>query len=141
MHVSVLATLIPLLVRWLPLHRVLRIFSGKSQSKKPSARRASRLYAGISPDRIVQIVRHRLRAPRMMKRRPCLREGLLLFYFLRRAGFAPILRFAVYPPALDPNRLHAHCWVTLDGQPLNDEPQGEYAVVLTAGGDQDPHLV
>lgn len=127
-HVSVLATLTPLLVRWLPLHRVLRLFS------RPSPQRATRFYAGISADRIVQIVRHRLRAPRMMKRRPCLREGLLLFHFLRCAGFAPILRFAVYPPQIDPNRLHAHCWVTLDGQPVNDEPAGEYAVVLTVGG-------
>jgi hypothetical protein len=129
--VSVLATLIPLLVRWLPLHRVLRLLSG---GRKPSARRVGWLYAGISADRIVQMVRHRLRAPRMMIRRPCLREGLLVFHFLRRAGFDPIIRFAVYPPNSDPNRLHAHCWVTLNDQPLNDEPQGPHAVVLTAGG-------
>ena len=39
---------------------------------------------------------------------------------LRLAGVPAVLEFGVYPPELDPQRMHAHCWVTVDGVAVAD---------------------
>jgi hypothetical protein len=66
----------------------------------------------------------------VMKRRKCLREGLLLFHFLRLAGQPAVLKIGVFPPGPDGARNHAHCWITLRDAALNAPPQGEVAVLL-----------
>ena len=106
LHVAWIATWIPLWDRWLSLDKMLR----KYTPKHPSA-----LYRGVASEIIVELVLRRLQQPRMMRRRACYRRGLLLFYFLRLAKFAPILHFGICPPGTEAGRLHAHCWVSLCG--------------------------
>ena len=123
-HVWLLATLIPLLVRVIPLKKLIILLT-------PPAR--FRPYRGISTDRIVELVRRRLRAPRNMRRRACLREGLTLFHFLRLTGRPAIMHFGVFPPSADPQRMHAHCWVTLNGRAVSSPPEQSHATVLVYG--------
>ncbi|HUT37592.1 MAG TPA: lasso peptide biosynthesis B2 protein [Planctomycetota bacterium] len=105
-HVWWEACLILLLVKLLPLTWVLRLLSPP---------RWWHPYRGVSPDAIGELVRRRLARPRHMKRRACLRQGLMLFHFLCLAGHEPELHFAVFPAESPPRPMHAHCWVTLGG--------------------------
>ena len=59
-----------------------------------------------------------------MKDRQCLREGLLGFRFLSRAGFTPELRFAVDRGTVETDHITAHCWVSVDETAVisNTEP-------------------
>lgn len=125
-HVAVLALIIPDLRRWLPLERLLALFT---------PRRASGLYRGIDADEIVGAVQHRLRRPWRMRRRPCLRLGLLLFYFLRLAGVPAVLNFCVYKETLGGTcgREQAHCWVTVAGRCVASPPEDEHVVILVHG--------
>ncbi len=123
-HVWLLATLIPLLVKLIPLKKLIVLLT-------PPVR--FRPYRGISADRIVELVRRRLRAPRNMRRRACLREGVTLFHFLRLTGRPAIMHFGVFPPSTDPLRMHAHCWVTLDGRAVSSPPEQPHATVLVYG--------
>ena len=123
-HVWLVATLLPLLVRVLPLKALLRLMTPPARLKP---------YGAIAPDRIVAAVDGRLRNPRNMRRRACLRHGLTLYHFLRLAGVPAVLEFGVYPPELDPGRMHAHCWVTVDGVAASAPPGQPAAVVLRHG--------
>ena len=68
-----------------------------------------------------------------MRRRACLRLSLVLYHFLRLSGAEAILHVAVFPPSVDPEHLHAHGWVTVEGVCLC-EPLKERAVeILTYG--------
>jgi hypothetical protein len=109
------ALVIPLLLRVFPLRWVLRLLAPP---------RWWRPYAGMAPGRIAEAVARRLARPRMMRRRACLREGLLLFHFLCLAGGEPTVHFAVFPPDEAPSPVHAHCWVTLGGRAWSEPPQG-----------------
>jgi hypothetical protein len=120
-HLWTMAALIPLLVRFLGLRHVLFLMT-------PPRRR--RLYGSVAPECLVALVRRRLERPRVMKRRKCLREGLLLFHFLRLAGQPAVLKIGVFPPGPDGARNHAHCWITLHDAALTVPPQGEVAVLL-----------
>lgn len=120
-HVGSLAFLIPLLVRLLPLRWVLRAMTPP---------RWWRPYRGASPETISEAVRRRLARPRLMRRRACLREGLLLFHFLCLAGHEPELHFAVFPPEDPPRRVHAHCWVTMSGREWSSPPQEPFAEMM-----------
>ena len=112
-HIWIFAACAPVLVWLMSLRRLVGLLS-------PS--RAFGPYAGIAADEIVAIVARRLAHPWLMRRRPCLRHGLTLMHFLRLAGLPAELRVAVYPPSTDPRRLHAHCWVSLDGRDLTPGP-------------------
>jgi len=112
-HVWVFATVLPALVWLLSLRRLVSLLT-------PS--RVFRPYAGVAAEEIVSIVARRLAHPRVMRRRPCLRQGLTLLHFLSLAGLPAELHVAVYPPSTDPRRLHAHCWVSLDGRDLIPGP-------------------
>jgi hypothetical protein len=76
------------------------------------------LYDGLPVDYIARRVRRVVRRPWLMRDRRCLREGILGMRFLRQAGFKPELLFGVDPSSMGNDRLKAHCWVTLDGQPV-----------------------
>lgn len=104
-HVWLVATVIPLLVRAVPLKRLLRLLN-------PSPRRQP--YRGLTCQQIIDIVSRRVRAPRNMRRRSCLRFGLTLFHFLRLSGYPAILHFGVLPKT-DSGRMQAHCWVSVPG--------------------------
>jgi hypothetical protein len=124
-HVGLVATALPLLVRVAPLKVLLRLMT-------PPAR--FQPYRGVPAGRIAALVARRLLRLRHMRRRACLRHGLVLYHFLRLAGVPAMLQFGVYPPDVDPGRLHAHCWVTVDGVALTEPPGGRSAVLLAHGG-------
>lgn len=129
-HIWVLATLIPLLVRMIPLRRLVSLLTPPDRM---------RLYQWIGEDRITDLVQQRLVAPRNMRRRFCLREGLLVFHFLRLSGRSAVLHFSVFPPETDPIRLHAHCWVTLNGQEVSKGPEGPHSIMFTHGQTSETH--
>jgi hypothetical protein len=121
-HIWVITVVIPLLVRFLPLGRLLEVITPACWCCP---------YRSFSPEHILELVRRRLENPRVMKRRVCLREGLTLFHFLRMAGEPAVLQIGVYPMDLDGGRGHAHCWVLLHGRMLSSPPSREAAVMLT----------
>jgi hypothetical protein len=123
-HVWWVGTLIPLLVKFIPLRALIRLLTPPPHLLP---------YRRTGEERILEIVRRRLERPRNMRRRACLREGLMLFHFLRLTGRCAMLHFGVYSPSADPSRLHAHCWVTVDGRALSNPPQEPHADVLTHG--------
>jgi hypothetical protein len=128
-HIWLLATLIPLLEKFVPLKWLLRLLTPPSRFKP---------YAGTPPEEISQLVAHRLREPRNMRRRACLRQGLTLFHFLKLAGWPAVLHIGVFPPSLDSRRMHAHCWVTLNGVALSPLPERPVATLLVCGSADDP---
>lgn len=128
-HVWLLATLIPLLEKFIPLKWLLRLLTPPPRFKP---------YAGTSPEDISRLVAHRLREPRNMRRRACLRQGLTLYHFLKLAGWPAVLRIGVFPPGLDCRRMHAHCWVTLNDVPLSPPPEQPVATLLTCGIPDEP---
>ena len=123
-HIWLLATLILLLVKIFPLKQLLRLLTPPLRFKP---------YEGTPPEEISRLVAHRLRQPWHMRRRACLRQGLTLFHFLRLAGCPAVLHIGVFPPQLDIRRMHAHCWVTLNGAALSPPPELPVATLLTCG--------
>jgi len=130
-HVWLVASLIPLAVRIVPLKRLLRLLTSS---------RGLRVYRDVPAERVVRIVRRRLAAPRNMRRRACLRAGLTLFHFLRLSGRPAVLHFGVYPANGPAGPMHAHCWVTLHGRPVSPPAEGLHAPMLVHGDDARPHV-
>jgi hypothetical protein len=123
-HVWVVAAIIPLLDKFLTLERMLRLLT---------PRRPFGPYRGADPDLIVEIARRRLRRPVHMRRRACLRLSLVLYHFTHLADVDAVFHVAVFPPSVDPKRLHAHSWVTVGDRCLSDPPQGHAAEALCYG--------
>jgi hypothetical protein len=123
-HVWVVATLIPLLVKFIPLKALLRLLTPKP---------GTRPYQGMSIERITELVRNRLSNPIHMVRRACLREGIVLFHFLRLGGHDAVMHFAVYPPGGDESPMHAHCWVTVGEKDISTPPEEPYRTIIVHG--------
>ena len=130
-HIWLLATLVPLLVRVLPLRWLLRVLTLPAWVAP---------YRGLAWQQIADRVSQRLTNPRQMRRRFCLRHSLTLFHFLRLAGYPAVLRIGVLPQDPKCPRSQAHGWVTLNDVAVNPPPQGPVAVVLVHGdaGQQNP---
>jgi len=128
-HVWLAAGVMPLLVRLLSLRALLRLLDPP---------RWLRPYAGLSDERIVAAVERRLRNPRNMRRRACLRKGLVLYHFLRLAARPAELRFAVYPRPDERGRMHGHCWVVLAGRCLMPPPDRPAAILCDNRVDAPP---
>ncbi|MGO9018811.1 MAG: lasso peptide biosynthesis B2 protein [Syntrophobacteraceae bacterium] len=111
-HVWIIAAIIPLLVRVLSLKRILEVFT-PSPLFQP--------YRGMSAEDMAGVVKNRLQRPVYMVRRACLRGGLLMFHFLRLAGFEATLHISVHPREVF-GRFHAHLWVTLSGRTVSSPP-------------------
>jgi hypothetical protein len=121
-HVWIIAAIIPLLVRLLCLKTILQVFT-PSPLFQP--------YRGMSAKDLGGFVKNRLKKrPICMVRRPCLREGLLMFYFLRLAGLEATLHISVYPREVL-GRFHAHCWVTSFGKTISIPPGLKMAEVFS----------
>lgn len=118
-HVWLAAAILPLLDRLLPLKRLVSLL-------RPP--RWLHPYAGLADEWIVAAVQRRLRRPRNMRRRACLRRGLVLFHFLRLAARPAELRFGVFPEPDERGQMRAHCWVELDGRCLGDPADAPAAV-------------
>ena len=95
-------------------------------------------YAGLPlpyiTRRVLRVVRH----PWFMKDRQCLREGLLGFRFLSRAGFRPELRFAVDRGTIETDDIAAHCWVSVDDTPVISNTEPELVTVFVHGSKELP---
>jgi len=124
MHIGLVATAIPLLTKLLPLKRLLQMLTPTANFHP---------YKSISPEQVIELVRRKLYRPRQMRRRACLREGLTLFYFLRLAGTPAEIHIAVHNPTVNTKRIHAHCWVVLDGVPITEPISGPNTTILTYG--------
>ena len=115
-HLQFYLLWILLLDKLVPAHRMARMATPP---------RWWRPYRRLTVAQIRKAVRRSLRNPRHMKRRFCLRFGLSLYHFLRLAGRDAVVHFSLAAPALDPKRLHGHCWVSLNGKPVADPPKPE----------------
>lgn len=101
-------------------------------------------FKGLPLDYVSACVRKAVRRPWLMRDRRCLREGLLGFEFLTRAGYLPELHFALDPASLSEDRIRAHCWVCLDGEPVIGDRQGDQVTIfvhraVAAGSERAPH--
>jgi hypothetical protein len=124
LHVWIVAALIPVVDRLLTLERMLRLLT---------PRRSWRRYRGLGVEAIAGFVERRLHRPRQMRRRACLRRSLVLYHFLRLAGIEATFHVAVFPPSVDPKRLHAHSWVTVGPQCISDAPEVGAVEMFTYG--------
>jgi hypothetical protein len=131
MHVWVVAAAIPLLDKFLSLERMLRLLTPK---------RPFRVYRDAGPDLIARIVRRRLRRPIHMRRRACLRRSLVMYHFARLAGVDAVFHVAVFPPSVDPKRLHAHSWVTVGDACLCEPPAGQAVEMFRYGACKNSRL-
>lgn len=122
-HIGLVTTIMPLLVRFIPMRGLLWLV------EQPAGWTP---YRGVPSERIIEMTAHRLRNPRNMRRRRCLRHGMTLFHFLRLAAVPAVMHFGVLGPATSGQRLHAHCWVTVNGKVV-DPPLAPVAIVLTRG--------
>lgn len=95
-------------------------------------------YRGLPAELIAYRVKRAARRPRVMADRPCLREGVLAYRYLRLAGFKPELHFGVDPATLYKAKLGGHCWVVLDGKTILNAPVSEIIPVLVL--DQDSRI-
>lgn len=93
-------------------------------------------YRGLQPDYILRRVKKATRRPRLMRNRPCLREGVLALRFLRLAGYDPTLHFAVERESIARDVLSAHCWVVLDQRTVLNPPTPSMVEILVYAGDQ-----
>ena len=121
LHVWAVATVTPLLDRCLSLRRLLTLAT-------PPRRRQP--YRSVEAERIVETVLRRLRHPRQMRRRACLRRGLVLFHFLRLAGRPAALHIGALPLGADRRRLQTHCWISLDGRAVAEDPPEDLRPLL-----------
>lgn len=78
-------------------------------------------------------VRWAVRGPILMRDRRCLRSGLLGYAALKEAGYAPELWFSVDRKSVTTARLAAHCWVSIDGEPVINQPLPDHVVVYRHG--------
>lgn len=78
-------------------------------------------FAGLPAEAIAGWVLAATRKPWLMRKRRCLRQGLLGMRFMRLAGHDPELHFGIDRRSLAEPAVAAHCWVVLAGRPvLND---------------------
>jgi len=127
-HVWLVAGVLPLLVRLVPLPRLLRLLTPRAD-RRP--------YAGAEVEEIAAAVDRQLADPVHMRRRACLRKGLTLFHFLRLAGHPAVIQFAVYPPGQQDAKMRGHCWVTVGGRDFGDLPDGPSTTVWRHGDEGD----
>lgn len=120
-HVWIIAAMIPLLVRIFSLKIILEVFT-PSPVFQP--------YRDMAAEDLAGVVKNRLKRPICMVRRACLREGLLMFHFLRLAGLEATLHISVYPREVF-GRFHAHCWVTSSGKTVSNPPGLKMAEVFS----------
>lgn len=80
--------------------------------------------------RIAQLVAHA--AP--LTSATCVPRSLTTFTLLRRAGFAPVVRFGVADGVID--LVDAHTWVEVDGHPVGETAEIERYLALTSTGER-----
>jgi|GEM_PF-3161193 len=120
LHISLTAYLIPIMVHTLSLRSILFLLT-PPRDWQP--------YRNISPEEIQDQIHERLSNPACMIRRACLREGMMLYHFLRLTGREAVLHIGVHPQQ-SKRRLRAHCWVSAADQLWSYRPGNALAEIL-----------
>ncbi|MEO0543140.1 MAG: lasso peptide biosynthesis B2 protein [Pseudomonadota bacterium] len=90
------------------------------------------VFKGSDPKILCDYVVSSTKKPWFMRDRRCLRQGLLAMRFLRKAGCSPVLRFGIDTGSLSAERLSAHCWVEMDGDPIMNTQMDDMIVIYEA---------
>lgn len=98
--------------------------------------RAGGGYPGLDPAAVARKVKRAVRRPLLMREQRCLREGLLAYRCLKRAGREPTLHFGIQRASVRAERMAAHCWVTLEGRMVLNPPPEGYVEIYRFGGDE-----
>lgn len=115
------ARLLPLRIAGKPLDGMLALFEPREGVALPH----------FPLDYVGRSVRWAVRAPLLMRNRRCLRSGLLGYQALRRAGYVPQLHFSVARSAASAPRVEAHCWVSIEGRPVVNEPMAGHVLLFS----------
>jgi len=88
-------------------------------------------WAALGPQEIIAVVERHLSTCHRMRGRRCLRRGLLVFYFLHRAGYPAVLHLGAFhrPQGC----ALAHCWNSL-GELVDDPPRDPIVPMLEWSG-------
>jgi hypothetical protein len=115
-----LAALVPVMVRALPLPRVLSMLRPEGKVRE----------APLSPGRLVQIADAAVRIGPHFGVGECLLRSLVLYNLLCRAAYKPIL---VIGGRLCEGQLDCHCWIELDGNSLCEfnDPRERFKLLYT----------
>ncbi|OQX30647.1 MAG: hypothetical protein B0D96_11365 [Candidatus Sedimenticola endophacoides] len=114
------ARILPFRVGQRPLDRVLALAEPVRTGR----------FHGLPPGYISEHVLRTTRHPWLMRKRRCLRQGLLGYRFLAEAGFCPELHFGVDFRSLRTGDEKAHCWVSLDGVSVVNDRMENMSTVL-----------
>lgn len=120
------ARLMPLRIRDRPMAELLALADGPVLPG----------FRGLPARYVARRVRTTTRRPWFMTKRPCLREGILAYRFLRAAGFAPELRFGIDRDSIDEPAIRAHCWVVLGGEVILNPPEPGLVTILEHSADR-----
>ncbi len=110
------------LSRRMPLQLLLKMYTPRTISAE---------WSKLSKESIVHYVDAHLRKCRRMKGRRCLRRGLLVFYFLRLAGYDARLHFGYF--VKQAGNTQTHCWNTVENL-VDDTPRQQYVELLIWAG-------
>ena len=121
-------SVLPLLVKRARLDQILKRIEPKGGQP----------YRLLNTSYILRRVKKASRRPYLMRDQPCLRQGLLAYHYLRKAGRDPELVFAVDPPTLHGADPKAHCWIELDGEDTFNPPESKMTVVLRHSASSRP---
>jgi len=109
------ARFVPAWIGWRDLAGILRVADA----------RKSKLYAEIDAETIARLALAATCKHWIMRNRRCLRQGIVGYRFLTKAGFYPELHFGVGATSTATAKTPAHCWVVLNGKPIiNDNLEG-----------------
>ncbi len=127
LRAAAMAALFWLLVRLLPLPRLLALLD-------PGAGRRSE--SRVPPARLVALVRALL-GRRRQRPAGCLTRSLVLFRLLRQAGCPVVVRFGV---AKEGGALSGHCWLEQDGVAVAEEadPRQAFRAIYSYPADPAP---
>jgi hypothetical protein len=105
------------LSRRMPLQKLLKWYTPSSPSPE---------WSKLPKELILSCIDDHLQKCRRMKGRRCLRRGLLVFYFLRLAGYDARLHFGYF--VQQAGNTQTHCWNTVEN--LVDDPPKQRCVEL-----------
>ncbi len=116
---AALVMVLPLAQRLLSLPSLLKLLD----------RRPVRWRIGnYEPERLVRLTQGLLKQNVGMFRPNCLKQSLILFYFLRSSGWRVTILFGV---SKDGGRLASHCWLEFKGAPIGetDDPRTAFEAI------------
>ena len=114
-----LATVLPLLVRAFSLPRLVRLLDAGSVPEPEEP---------VDPEPTIRLTQAVLRRNFAMFRSNCMKQSLLLFHFLGKAGYPTHIRFGI---KLVDGEIDGHCWLEHNGQPIAEPADPNQAVKIT----------